>query len=218
MMQYFQFSILLSVLCVLLGNGSILAQVAPTTTVIVQDAHPPKPPYSRKEEIIYDGKRYRIYNNYLTLGAGFANSNIRTSSQKCIGIDYNWHIRRQYFQTGVMMSGGDFGDNNNIQAHFAYGLRHERNTSNFALFLGPSFSTGVEGAAGSPAVFYDTFGMYGSAQAVSKFLFDIGLGLEIFGDVSPKQSLFGFKIIAFFSGAYKGEKRNYNPNVRSENP
>jgi len=177
-----------------------------------------RPPYDRKEEIIYDGKRYRIYNNYLTLGAGFANSTIRTESQRCLGLDFQFHIHRQHFQTGIQMSGGGFGNNNNIQAHLGYGIRRERNTTNLAVFFGPSFSTGVEGVAGQPAVFYNVFGVYGSVQAVQKFWFDIGLGLELFGDVSVKQQLFGFKIIAFFSGAYKGPKKNFNPNVRSENP
>jgi hypothetical protein len=176
-----------------------------------------RPPYDRREEILYNGKRYRLYNNYITLGPGFLNSTIRTTSQRSLGLDFIFHIRRQYFQTGVMMSGPGFGDNNNIQGHVGYGYRRERNTLNFGGFIGPSYHTGVEGAAGSPAVFYEAFGVYGSVHAITKFLFDIGLGLELFGDVSQKQSMFGFKIVAFFSNAYRGPKKNINPHVRSEN-
>lgn len=175
-------------------------------------------PYFRKEEIIFEGKRYRIHNNYLTLGAGFGASSIRDQSQKNIGADYQFHIRTQHFQIGAMMSGNSIGDNNNIQAHLGYGYRIEKNKSNLAAFVGPTYFSGVEGDASSAPVFYDGFGAYFSVQAVSKFVYDVGLGAEIYADFSYKQSLFGLKIIAFFSNAYRGPKRNINPNVRSENP
>ena len=119
---------------------------------------------------------------------------------------------------GVMMSGPNFGDNNNIQAHVCYGFRRERNTTNLAAYIGPSYFNGVQGASGSPPIFYDGFGVYGCVQAISKFWYDIGLGVEIFGDISYKQSIYGFRVIAFFSNAYRGPKKNFNPNVRSENP
>src|SRR4051812_31200796 len=79
-----------------------------------------RPKYDRKEEIIYSGKRYRIHNNYMTIGAGILTSSIRTGSQKALGIDLQFHIRRQHFQTGVLMSGPAFGDNNNVQGHLCY--------------------------------------------------------------------------------------------------
>lgn len=146
------------------------------------------------------------------------NSSIRNQSQNNLGIDFQFHIRRQHFQSGVMMSGPAFGSNNNVQAHVGYGYRRERSKNNLAAFIGPSYHWGVEGAVGTPEVFYNTFGAYGSVQFVTKFLYDIGLGVEGFADISQKQTMFGFRVIAFFSGAYRGPKRNYNPNVRSENP
>jgi hypothetical protein len=174
--------------------------------------------YYRQEEVLFDGKRYRRYNNFLTMGPAFLNSTIRTQSQKGVGIDFQYHIRRQYFQTGVMMSGIDFGNNNNVTAHLGYGLRRERNYYSLAFFGGPSYSYGVEGDINSLPVFYSELGFYVSAQAVTKFTYDLGLGVEVFADFSAKQTLAGLKIIAFFSGGYRGPKRNYNPNVRSENP
>lgn len=174
--------------------------------------------YYRQEEVLFDGKRYRRYNNYLTLGPGFMNSTIRTQSQKGVGIDFQYHIRRQYFQTGVMMSGIDFGNNNNINGHLAYGLRRERNYYSLAAFVGGSYNYGVEGDVNSLPVFYNAVGLYVSAQAVTKFTYDLGLGIEGFADFNTRQTLAGIKIIAFFSGGYRGPKRNYNPNVRSENP
>lgn len=179
---------------------------------------PEKPYYDRKEEIIYDGKRYRIHNSYLSLGGGFLQSSIRSTLQKTLGADFQFPIRRMHFQVGAMMSGEGFSSNNHIQGHVCYGFRRERTKNNLALFFGPSYATGVEGDASGAPRFYQGLGGYVAVQAISKFTYDIGLGVELFGDISQRQSIAGLKLIVFFSGAYRGPKRNFNPNVRSENP
>jgi hypothetical protein len=66
-------------------------------------------------------------------------------------------------------------------------------------------------------LYYDGWGLYLSAQAVKKLMYDIGIGIEAFGEVSEYQNSAGIKFILFFSGAYMGPKKNYNPHVRSEN-
>lgn len=179
-----------------------------------------KPEYFRKEEIIVDNKRYRIHNNYLTFGPGFLSSSIRKTSQKSLGIDFQFHIRRQHFQAGVMMSGETIGSNNNIGAHIGYGLRKETRNRNLAFFVGPSYFTGVEAIAdsvqGTVPRLYDGIGLYGCMQGIYKITYDIGLGAELFGEFSARQSLGGIKLIVFFSSAYVGPKKNYNPNVRKQ--
>jgi hypothetical protein len=179
-----------------------------------------KPPYFRKEEIIVSGKRYRVHNNYLTAGPGFLSSSLRNTSQKAIGIDFQFHIRRQHFQTGVMMSGEDFGANNNVGAHIGYGYRKETKRNNYAFFVGPSYYTGVtaiqDSVLGTRPKIYEGWGIYGCAQAIYKLTFDIGFGAELFAEYGRYQRLGGIKFIVFFSGAYVGAKRNYNPNVRSQ--
>lgn len=159
-----------------------------------------------------------MYNNYVTLGGGALFSNIREQNQKTVGADYQFHIRRQYFQVGAMMSGVELFSNNHIQAHACYGLRRENNTTHVAVFLGPSFFTGVKGIPGqTDPELYEGIGAYISAQAVSKFVaYDIGAGVELFADISAKQNLAGVKLIVFFSSAYRGVKKYYNPNVRPQ--
>jgi hypothetical protein len=176
------------------------------------------PDYYAKEEVIYEGKRYRIHNTYLTAGGGFLNSSIRPQGQKAIGIDFHFPIRKLHFQMGGVMSGEDFGSNNNVQLHVGYGYRRETRSTNLAAYIGPTVFQGVTGDIGSPPEFYSGAGGYVCLQAVSKFTYDIGVGIELFGEINYKQGMFGFKVIAFFSGAYRGPKRNYNPNVRAENP
>jgi len=175
-------------------------------------------PYFAKEEIIFDGKRYRIHNNYFTLGGGFTFSGIRDEVQKNIAGDFQFHIRREHFQLGMMINGNSFGDVKDLQLHAGYGYRIEKNKTNLAAFIGPMYFTGVEGDVNTGPLFYDGFGAYACVQGIYKFWYDVGLGLELFGNVSYKQSMVGLKLIAYFSNAYKGPKRNVNPNVRSENP
>lgn len=177
-----------------------------------------KPPYNRKEEIIHNAKRYRVYNNYLTLGGGFFYSNIRPDVQQAICIDYQFHIRRQQFQVGVMMSGDQFRSNNNVQAHIGYGYRVEKRKSNVAVFGGFTYYNGVVGSKDSIPIpiLYDGFGGYLSFQAIKKLSYDLGVGLEFMAEVTPQQHMLGVKLIAFFSGAYRGPARNYNPNVRKK--
>jgi hypothetical protein len=174
-----------------------------------------RPPYNRKEEILYQNKRYRIHNNYLTLGGGFLGSTLREDVQSAVAADYQFHIRRQHFQAGAMMSGEEFLSNNYIQVHVGYGYRIENYTSNFAAFIGPTYFSGVSGKVGQPEDFFNGYGVYVSIQAVLKFAYDIGLGVEVFGEANYKQNMAGIKFIAYFSGAYRGVKKKVNPNVRT---
>ncbi|MCA0430222.1 MAG: hypothetical protein LCH32_06935 [Bacteroidetes bacterium] len=173
--------------------------------------------YFRKEEIIYDGKLYRKHNNYLTFGPGYSSSTIRTDLQKDLGIDFNFHIRKIYFQTGVNMSGNQFLSNNNINIVFGVGLRKENHKNNFAIYAGPTYYTGVIGIEDSLGIrpqFYSGAGAYISAQAIIKLTYDIGFGIQPYATINTKQIQAGIKAVLFFSGSYRGPKRNYNPNVR----
>lgn len=177
-----------------------------------------KESYYRKEEIVYDGKLYRVHNNYLIFGGGVLSSNIRDITQRVIGIDFHFPIQKYHFQVGVVMSGDYFTSKNNLQAHLCYGIRKENTKSNIAAFIGPSLYTGVVADAAGEPLFYEGVGAYVCFQVIAKLYYDIGIGAELFGEVNPDQSMVGIKVIAFFSGSYKGPKKNYNPNVRAENP
>jgi hypothetical protein len=181
-------------------------------------AKKPEQTYYKQEEIIHDGKLYRVHNNYLSFGAGIIASSIRDEIQRTIGVDFQFPIQKAHFQVGVVMSGESYTSNNTLQAHLCYGLRKETTKTNLAAFIGPSFYTGVTEDAAGEALFYEGVGAYICFQAIAKVKYDVGLGLELFGEVNAAQSMIGIKVIAFFSGSYRGLKKNYNPNVRAENP
>lgn len=175
--------------------------------------------YNRLDELIQDGKRYAIHNNYLTAGFGFAYSSVRDLEQSMIGIDYVFHIKRHHFQTGFLMSGKEFLSNNNIQGHLCYGYRIENERKNIAFFGGPSYNTGVlppvfRTTDTLPARIYDAIGFYASASYIRKITYDIGFGVEGVFEINNIQVFGGIKAILFFSGAYRGKAKIYNKHVK----
>ena len=168
-------------------------------------------PYNRKREVIYDGKRYRFYNNYLTFGGGKAWSDIRDRTQSFINVDFTFHITKEYLGFGILMSGDYFLRNKNLSGHICYGYRIEKDKYNLAGFIGPSYSyfaTATKDTSGLYNVKYNyALGAYLRLQAVYKVKYDVGLGIELFADISDKQKILGAGLVCYFSGAYRGEKR-----------
>src|ERR1700741_1101467 len=83
----------------------------------------PKGEFDRKKEITYDGKRYRVFNNYITIGGGSAYNTYIQNTNLNLGGDFNFHIRHIYFQTGGFLAGNYFGNWNHAQLHLAIGKR-----------------------------------------------------------------------------------------------
>ncbi|MDI9342023.1 MAG: hypothetical protein QM534_15735 [Sediminibacterium sp.] len=174
--------------------------------------------YDRKAEVIFEHKRYRVWNNYVTAGTGVAFSPQRFDVQRLGGGDFNFHLRDQYFQVGGFISGTSLAyAKNNLQIHAGYGKRIEKSKYNFALFAGPSFSYGfllikdTASTTGLSPQDYKEIGGYLSTQLVYKLKYDLGIGIELFADYNRKHQLFGGKIILFFSGAYRGYMPGYRP-------
>lgn len=170
-------------------------------------------PFDRKKEIVYDGKRYRVYNNYLTFGGGKAYSDIRTKEQSVINADFQFHLQKEYFQIGFYMSGDKFLRNTNVQGHICYGYRYEKELFNLAGFIGPSYSYFVTGSTDTAGVFtvkeHNAFGGYLALQGIYKIKYDVGIGIELYADISAEQKMAGARVILYFSGAYRGVKRGY---------
>lgn len=169
--------------------------------------------YNPKEEINYDGKRYRVHNNWLSVGAG-ANYNTKwPKDEKNIGADYSFHIKKNYFRIGGFMSGADYTASNNYSFHACYGLRKETIKYNLSAFIGASSSYFRRPLSDSThynlATVYNLVGGYAAIEAVYKFKYDIGLGGQIFCDYNQVQMVYGVRLIAYFSSAYRGIKYGY---------
>jgi hypothetical protein len=178
--------------------------------------------YDRKEEIIYNDKRYAVHNNFLMLGGGYSYSSLRKTEQVTVGIDFIFHIKRQHFQIGVLMSGDKFNSNNNLSGHLGYCYRIEDETKNIILGAGLSQNKGkvlahVNGDGDTvPDFYYRNTGIYLSAAYFKKITYDIGIGLEVIADLNLDHQLIGAKAVLFFSGSYRGKAKLFNRHVKSK--
>jgi hypothetical protein len=157
---------------------------------------------------ILKNKKLSYYNNWLTVGGGFQqNLTYRREIGFAGGLDFNFHIKKHYFQMGTMISGEKFGFYDNYEFHLGYGKRYEDKDIHFAGFAGISYSTGF--AKVGDSIYIRPFsvpGVYAQVEAVKKITYDVGVGLAFYLDWNQEQAIFGSRFILYFSGAYKGKK------------
>jgi hypothetical protein len=172
----------------------------------------PKGAYDKKREITYDGKRYSVFNNYLTIGGGTEYNTYVQNTQLNLGGDYNFHITNIYFQTGFFLAGNSFGNWNHLQLHGAIGKRFELKKFNMAGYLGGSFSSINRPLFDSTLNDYVSrtlkpLGLHATVQFTYKFKYDVGIGIALFSDINKAQSVYGVRLELYFSSAFRGYRR-----------
>ena len=165
--------------------------------------------FDRKKEIILQNKRYRIYNNYVTGGAGKCYNSGWKEWQLCPALDFNFHIEKKYFQVGGMLVGPRLGVNNCLQTHICWGYRFDRVNYMLAAYGGLSYTGGYYVHKDSvDQTAFRAIGGYVALQYFYKINIDYGIGAIAFLDVNTTQILSGIRLELFFSGAYRGLKRH----------
>jgi len=176
-----------------------------------------KEPYDKKREIKLDGKKYRIYNNYITLGGGKGYNSIWKDVLFVTAVDFNFHIQKTCFQAGGFLQGQSYGNNQLGQFHLSCGYRKESYKYFWAAYGGLSYTDGYFPRTGKDMGGKDSIlplghlkeaGLYVALQAFYKVKFDYGIGLTLFGDINQKQSIVGARIELFFSSAFRGNLRH----------
>lgn len=161
-------------------------------------------------EFVIDNKRFQYYNNWINIGIG-TQQNLTYGIQLGFAgsADFNFHINRYYFQIGGMLTGLHLGSYNNYQIHLGYGKRFEDKDVHVAGFAGLSYSTGygrdTDSTYNRP---YSEPGIYLEGEIVKKISYDIGLGGSLFADWNKEQSMIGARFIVYFSGSFRGKKKN----------
>jgi len=194
-----------SIFAGMLRSFYIVAFVLLSFLVIAQ----PKGEFDHKKEITYDGKRYRVFNNYITVGGGTEYNTFIGGNNLNLGGDFNFHLQAIYFQAGGFLAGGTFGNWNHAQMHAAIGKRFEMKKFNMAGYLGGSYSS-----INRP--FYDSLnkvyisrtlkplGLHAEVQFTYKFKYDVGVGICLFSDINKAQSVYGLRLELYFSSAFLG--------------
>lgn len=170
--------------------------------------------FNPKQEIIYDGKRYRVHNNWISVGAGAGYNSKWPKDEKNASADFSLFIKEHYFRLGGFLSGSDFTSANNYSFHLCYGFRKETEKYNLSAFIGPSTSYFRRPLKDSTnynlAKVYNAVGGYAVIEAVYKIKYDVGIGGQIFCDYNPIQMVYGVRLIVYFSSAYRGIKYGYH--------
>jgi hypothetical protein len=172
----------------------------------------PKGEFDRKKEITYDGKRYSVFNNYITVGGGSCYNNFIQNTNLNIGADFNYHIQKIYFQSGLFLAGPYFGNYNHLQIHTAVGKRFELKKFNLAGYLGGSYAfinrPFVDTALNvTRSQTLNPLGLHAAVQFTYKYKYDLGIGICLFSDINKYQSVYGLRLELYFSGAFLGDKR-----------
>ncbi len=169
--------------------------------------------FNPKKEIAYDGKRYRVYNNWVSIGGGAGFNTQWPKDEKNLALDYSFHIKQYYLRAGAFMSGVNFAQANNYNFHGMVGIRKEAIKYNLAMFIGPSYSYFRRPLKDSLDYnldkVYNAVGGYACIEAIYKVKYDIGIGGQIFCDYNQTQMVYGVRLILYLSGAYRGIKYGY---------
>lgn len=169
-----------------------------------------KPQPDLKAEVVVNNKRFKVYNNWLSGGGGMGYNTQIPQPQFVGGIDFNFHLKYNYFQIGAVLAGDDFGNYNNSLLHAGYGKRIENEKFNISAFAGISYGRGYRKVAKDLYDLENPYthpGVYLNAQLIKKITYDVGLGLGVMADVNKTRTLAGVMGVLYFSGAYKGKKR-----------
>ncbi len=168
-------------------------------------------------EFVKDNKRFRYYNKWFTCGYGVQqNTSENTKLGKALGADLCFHIKRNYFQTGLELTSPEikfYKGFSNYEFHIGYGWRLEDKDVHVSAFGGVSYSTGykntqVDSSTVNTRYYYQP-GLYAQVEVIKKIAFDVGLGGSLFVDWNKEQTLVGLRAILYFSGSYRG-KKNYS--------
>ena len=209
MKKNFSIIFLIAVLCV---TNTVIAQ---TDTVIngkrykaIEEVKAGKKHHPPTDSMfVYNNKKLKYYNNWLTVGAGIQqNLTYKLKMGFAGGVDFNFHIKHHYFQLGTVITGEKFGFYNNYQLHLGYGKRFEDPSYHFAGFVGLSYSSGYSKVDSIYSNHYSKPGIYFQGEVIKKITYDVGIGAALFADLNQEQAIIGVRAVVYFSGAYKGKK------------
>lgn len=157
---------------------------------------------------IINNKKFRFYNNWFTIGGGVQQNLTFKSSLGFAGeADFNFHIQKHYFQTGIILTGERFGFYTNYALHAGYGKHYEDRDVLFSGFAGLTYSTGYTKVGDTVYTHhYNVPGLYVQGDIIKKITYDVGFGASLFVDWNQVQSMAGLRFILYFSGSYKGKK------------
>ena len=174
-------------------------------------------------EVQYGDKIYKKGSNWLTFGLGVSYKiNYEPTYEKGLNrtaaLAYHFRYKAMYFNVGWHFSGEyyfiEYWYNKNLKSrathqlndfHVGAGLRFEDRWYNFAFFIGPAWAIACIPNPDNPsgAIVKHTVGGHVEVQTTFKFLYDLGIGVSLFGSFNKYYQVIGVQGHFYFSSAYR---------------
>ncbi len=169
-------------------------------------------------EFIIGNKIFKPNTNWFKLGQGISYHFSLKQIELNTTLAYSFKLKKQWFQAGYHVSSDRFFIKPSMQrlndVFVAYGLRKETMHWNIAAFAGLSFAYGGTyhhsewGIDGSETKWYKGFnqlGVFGTIDITFKPVYDMGIGISIFGSYNKRYEVAGILVHLYLSGGYKGK-------------
>lgn len=174
-------------------------------------------------EVQYGDKIYKKGSNWLTFGMGVSYKiNYEPTYEKglnrTMALAYHFRYKAMYFNVGWHFSGEYFffesWYNSDLRIrpmhqlndfHAGAGLRFEDRWYHFGFFIGPAWAIAWVTNPDIPtsSIIKNTIGGHVEVQATFKFLYDLGIGVSLFGSFNKYYQVIGVQGHFYLSGAYR---------------
>jgi hypothetical protein len=165
-----------------------------------------------KGRIVYDGRIYRTNSPYVTIGYGGGYGFRTKLYQQNMGFSLHYFIKKVGLQLGYHASSDlppwwrSFQKLNDV--YLCGGRKWDQSPKwNFALFAGPSLAFGWY-IDWNPVYQEDRAfrfllpGIFAQGQVTYRPVYDLGIGLTVYGSVNQSYSVAGGQVHLYFSTAY----------------
>jgi hypothetical protein len=157
----------------------------------------------KTKERNFDGMRYKMRNNYINFGLGYG-SNFSNRQSVPVGVGYNFHIGKQFFQAGYNRTElpflwGSYTENFMNDLHLAFVIRKETKKLNLAYAMGVGRAWGLK-----KNIAYGDVAGYAEVQFIRKLYYDVGAGLSMFVNYNREYPMAGIRFDFFLSSSYQG--------------
>lgn len=152
----------------------------------------------------FDGMRYKMRNNYVNFGIGFG-QNFSNRRSAPVGIGYNFHMGKMFFQAGYNRSElpflwGSYTENFVNDLHLAFVIRKETKKLNLAYVMGAGRAWGLKSNKS-----ISEMAAYAEIQFIRKLYYDVGAGLSLFVNYNREYPMAGVRFDFFLSSSYQGQ-------------
>lgn len=170
----------------------------------------------KNEEFIIGNKIYKTGSNWFKIAQGVGYHVWLNQFEYNTTFAYSIRIKNIYTQIGYHVSSDVFLTKPTLQRlndiYLTLGLRKEKRYYNLAAFGGLCYAYGgtldhTEWKDGKLTKWYRGFsqpGLFGTIDFSFKPIYDVGIGLSLYGSINKYYNVAGIQLHFYLSGAYKG--------------